>query len=101
MLHAHHEVHALESRNRVGLQLGIATHHHYERTRVLARKAVNRLAALGVGSVGHATRIDDTQVRYFALSRHRHATQAQCVLKRSHLGKIEFAAQSMEGCFFI
>ena len=93
LLHAEDEVHALHPCNLACLQLGIASDNNNRGIGMLAMQAVNGLPALLIGSLGHATGIDNAHICLFAIDGGENALRLQLVAKGRGFRKIEFTAQ--------
>ena len=64
-----------------------------------ARKSVDGLAALLVGYVGHAARVDDADVGRLVFFGWQAATLRQLVAQSGRLGKVQLAAKGHVGRF--
>ena len=88
-----HKVYALDAAHGLGLQLGVAPHHHDEGPGILTDKAVDGLTALVVGHVGNRARVDDAQVGTLSRPGLCNAHLAQKLGYGGRLGEIQLTAQ--------
>ena len=97
LLSAQHKMNAINVAHLFGVQLGIATGHHNQRTRMVAYKPVNRLTTFLVGYLCDATRIYHAHVGYLTLPDRAYTRSLEFLSDGTGFSKIEFTAQCKVG----
>ncbi len=89
------QVHTIEDRNLLGLQLGITACHHHHCPGMVSHQTVYGLTALAVGHLSDATRVYHTHIGHLALACRAYPPGLQSLAYRTGLGKVQLTAQGI------
>ena len=101
LFHTQHEVHSFKGRNLFCFELCVTAHHHHKGSRVFPCEAVDGLATLVIGHIRYRAGIDNADIGLLPPGSSLHPFAFQQIAQRRGLGKIQFAAQCLIGCFHI